>query len=138
MIGYTPLAYPATEPPAGYRPGACNIGSQEIRRRWLSGHAGLVATVGLLVVLLAIDAAPPVRLLVGLPAAGAAIGYLQAYLRFCAAFGLAGIYSFGNRDDAQAVTDSSARARDRRRALMIVGAGVLIGLVVGIGAMLLP
>jgi hypothetical protein len=138
MLRSTPLAYTASEPPAGYRPGACNIGPQEIRRRWLSGHAGLVATVGLFFVLLAIDAAPAVRLLVGLPAAGAAIGYLQAYLRFCVAFGLTGVYNFGQRDDAQAVADAVARARDRRRAMMLVGAGVLIGLVVGIAAVLLP
>lgn len=138
MIGYTPLAYPATEPPTGYRPGACNIGPAEIRRRWLSGHVGLVATLGLLMALLAVDVAPAVRLLIALPAAAATIGYLQAYLRFCAAFGLTGIYNFGGRAEAQSVADSAARARDRRRALMLLAGGALIGLAVGIGAMLVP
>jgi hypothetical protein len=137
MLEPQPLAYPTTDQPTDYQPGACNIGPDEIRRRWIGGHIGLAATIGLLVVLLAVDAPPMARLLVALPAAGAAISYLQAYLRFCAAFGLAGIYNFGNRGDSGSVSDSADRSRDRRRALAILTSGALIGLVIGVGAVLL-
>jgi hypothetical protein len=138
MQGRYTLAYPTSEAPAEYQPGACNIGPAEIRRRWLGGHLGTIAAVGLLAVLLLIDAPPIARLIVAVPAAGAAIGYLQAYLRFCAAFGLGGIYNFGSPDDSRAVIDSEARARDRRRALAIVAGGAVIGFLVGVATLLVP
>ena len=69
-------------PGAGYRPGVCNIGPEEIARRRRAGHVGLLVTVGVFALLVAIGAPPPVRLILALPAAGSASGYLQAWLRF--------------------------------------------------------
>jgi hypothetical protein len=123
-------------PTSDYRPGACNIGPDEIRRRRLFGHLGAAATVGLLVVLVAAGAPPLARLLVALPAAGAAIGYLQAHLRFCIAFGLAGVFNFGALGGRHAVADATSRARDRRRALYLLAAAALIGLAAGLLALL--
>ena len=40
-----------------YEPGVCNIGPAEIARRRRAGHLGLAATLVLLVVLVAVDAA---------------------------------------------------------------------------------
>jgi len=77
-----------------YLPGACNIGPAEIARRRRAGHVGLILTVVLAAVLLALDAAPAWRLTLALPAALAAAGYLQAWLRFCANFGFRGVYNF--------------------------------------------
>ncbi|HEX7612852.1 MAG TPA: hypothetical protein VF371_08760 [Candidatus Limnocylindrales bacterium] len=121
-----------------YRAGACNIGPAEISRRRRAGHVGLAATVALLVGLVAIGAPQPVRLLVALPAAGAASGYLQAFLHFCAGFGSRGIYNFGSLGTNQLVTDPAARARDMFMSARIGIGSVAIGAAVGVVAALLP
>jgi hypothetical protein len=97
-----------------------------------------VAAVALAAALVAIDAAPGVRLLVALPAALAASGYLQAWLRFCAAYGFRGIFNFGPLGRPDVVRDPEAARRDRQRALQIATAALVIGLVVGALFALLP
>jgi hypothetical protein len=120
-----------------YMPGACNIGPAEIaRRRWV-GHAGLVATVALGAVLLALDAAPAWRLLLALPASLAAAGYLQAWLRFCADFGWRGVYNFGALGQQERVAAEEARAQDRRRAVLVGAGSGAIGLAVALLSLLL-
>ena len=121
-----------------YEPGVCNIGRDEIRRRRLSGHVGALAAVGLLAALLATGAPRVVRLLVALPAAVGASGYLQARERFCAAYGRLGVFNFGLAGAPSAVIDESARDADRRTARRIAARGVLIGLAAGVAALLLP
>jgi hypothetical protein len=123
---------------AGYRPGACNIGPAEIARRRRAGHVGLVATAVLFALLVAVGAPPLARLIVILPAAGAASGYLQAWLRFCAGFGSRGVFNFGPLGQAQQVEDAEARERDRARAMQIGLASLAVGIAVGAAAVLLP
>ncbi len=127
---------PLTE--ADYRPGVCNIGPAEIARRRRAGHVGLIATIVLLVILVAIDAPPLARLLVAIPAVGAASGYLQAWFKFCAGFGSRGVFNFGPLGDTNQVVDPDARARDRSRANRIGLASLAIGVAVGILAVVLP
>jgi hypothetical protein len=122
----------------GYQPGVCNIGPQEIARRRRSGHFSLAASVALFGLLLAIGAPHWTRLLLILTASASASGYLQAWLHFCAGFGSAGVYNFGPLGTVERVDDSQARLRDRLRSLQIGLASLAIGLVVGIGAALLP
>lgn len=93
---------------AAYQPGSCNIGPAEIARRRRAGHIALFATVVLFAVLLAIDAPPLARFIVALPVAGAASGYLQAWVRFCAGFGSRGIFNFGQLGQTVQVTDADA------------------------------
>lgn len=121
-----------------YRAGSCNIGPAEIARRRQAGHVGLAVTVALFVGLVAIGAAQPLRLLVALPAAGAASGYLQAFLHFCAGFGSRGTYNFGSLGTTQLVTDPAARTRDMLMSARIGIGSVAIGAVVGVIAALLP
>ena len=121
-----------------YQPGVCNIGPAEIASRRRAGHVGLVATIALLVVLVAIGAPPITRLLIAVPAAISASGYLQAWLRFCAGFGSRGVFNFGRVGDTIRVEDADARRRDRARAMQIGVASLLIGLAAGIAAVLLP
>lgn len=121
-----------------YDPGVCNIGPAEIARRRRAGHVGLGATVALLVGLVAIGAPPLARLLVALPAAAAASGYLQARLRFCAGFGSRGVFNFGALGRTERIADAEARARDRARAAQIGLASLAIGIAVGVVAVLLP
>ncbi|MDP9225284.1 MAG: hypothetical protein M3P18_15860 [Actinomycetota bacterium] len=121
-----------------YVPGVCNIGPDEIGRRRRSGHLGALFTLALFLVLLALGVPPLVRFVVALPAAGAAAGYLQAWLKFCAAFGWLGVLNFGRRGRTERVDDPAARARDRARALQIGAASAVVGVLVGLIAVLWP
>jgi len=127
----------ATDPDR-YRSGTCNIGPEEVARRRRAGHAGLIATVVLLAVLLALHVPPVFRLGVFVPAAGAAIGYLQAWFRFCAAFGVRGVYNFGPLGRTSSVDNPAAVAADRAMARRLALASTAVGLVVAIAAVLLP
>ena len=121
-----------------YQSGVCNIGPAEIARRRRAGHVGLVTALALFAVLLAIGAPPLARVLVALPAAMAATGYLQARFKFCVGFGSAGVFNFGATGPTEQVVEVTARARDRARALRIWLASVAIGLGAGIVSALLP
>ncbi len=117
-----------------YIPGECNIGPEEIQRRRRVGLAGILTTVGILGVLYVINANPVLALLLFFPAAAAAIGLLQAGAKFCAFFGIRGVYnvaySVGHTDT---VAQAEFRKIDRRKALQIL----LLGLVISIAAALL-
>jgi hypothetical protein len=136
--GATPTLPKESPSDTGYQPGACNIGPAEVARRRRAGHVGLAATIVLFAGLVVIGAPPPVRLLVALPAAGAASGYLQAHFRFCAGFGSRGVYNFGELGQTLEVEDAEARRRDRARATQIGLASAAIGLAVGLVAVGLP
>jgi hypothetical protein len=143
MLTALAAAAPTPAPPAGtsdaeYRPGACNIGPAEISRRRRAGHIGLIVTVGLFVVLVAAHVPPLARLILGLPAAGAAAGYLQAIFKFCAGFASRGIFNFGELGQTEPVEDVAARARDRNRANQILVGSLAVGIVVAIVAAALP
>lgn len=119
-------------PPGEYRAGACNIGPAEIARRRRAGIVGLVAAGVLAVALVVLDAPTTARLLVGIPLAGGATGFLQARLRFCAGFGMAGIRNFGAVGSVERVEDAAARHSDRMKAYRISLAAAAIG---GVGAL---
>ena len=126
--------------PDTYQPGACNIGPAEIARRRRSGHVGLITAVALLGILLALDAPTWMRLIVFLPAAVGAAGYLQAHFRFCANYGWRGVFNVGERaghDRTTDVADAAARRADRRRALLISAGSGAIGLAVALLALAL-
>lgn len=128
--------------PAGlsveYQPGVCNIGPAEIAKRRRSGHVGLIAAVVLFAILVAIGAPPIARLLLLIPVAVSASGYLQAYLKFCAGFGALGVYNFGDVGPRETVANAGARALDRAKAMRIGLASFAIGTAVAIIAVLLP
>ncbi len=121
-----------------YQPGVCNIGPAEIRRRRFIGYAGIGAAVALGLVLIAIDAPEIARLLVALPLAAGFEGLIQARLRFCAGYGLAGVRNLGEIGQAERVEDAVARAADRRRALLIHGTAAAAGLAIAVLFTLLP
>ena len=77
------------------------------------------------------------RLILILPAATAAAGYLQAALHFCANFGFRGVYSFGVLGSTERVRREEAISRDRRRALLISLGSLAIGLAVALLALAL-
>jgi hypothetical protein len=121
-----------------YRAGACNIGPDEIRKRRAAGVAAAVATVALGAGLLAIGAPAPARLLVALPAAGSAIGFLQARSRFCLGFAIAGVRNFGPVGSVVRVEDRDAHRADLIAAVKLGAESAAIGATVGILFALLP
>jgi hypothetical protein len=135
---FTAGAAPAPGTIGAYEPGVCNIGPAEIARRRRAGHVGLLVALGLLAALLVLDAPPLARLLLILPVAVSASGYLQAWLKFCAGFGSRGVFNFGPLGTATTITDPDALARDRRRARQIGVMALGIGIVAGVAAVLLP
>jgi hypothetical protein len=131
-------ASPTETHEGSYQPGVCNIGPAEIARRRRSGHIGLAITIVLFVVLVVLHVQPLVRLIVGLPAAGAASGYLQAAFRFCMGFASRGIFNFGELGQTHDVVDPEAHARDRSRANRILLGALAVGIVVAIIAVVVP
>jgi hypothetical protein len=123
---------------SGYTSGRCNIGPAEIARRRRVGHAATLVTIAALGALLLLNAPPGARLLLFFPAAGAAAGYLQAALRFCADYGWRGVFNFGRagHDRTSAVLDADARRADRRMALFIGAASAAVGVLVALLALL--
>ena len=131
-------ALPMPEGEPRYQPGVCNIGPAEITRRRRAGHVGLAATIGLLVGLILVRAPRRARLVVALPAAASASGYLQAHFHFCAGFGSRGVYNFGELGSVIETTDATTRATDRATAMRIGPSGVAIGAIVGVAAAVAP
>jgi len=132
------MSDPSAEPPGEYVPGACNIGPAEIARRRHSAIAATVVAIAFEFVLLAVHAPRPVRLLVGLPAAAAIASWLQVVLRFCLGFATAGLYNFGALGTPEHVQDPVGRKADLRRVRSLVAVALIGGLVVGVGAALIP
>jgi hypothetical protein len=127
-----------TQTSAAYQPGVCNIGPAEIARRRRAGHTGLIATIAAFIVLIVIGAPDWTRFLVAIPAVGAAAGYLQARLKFCAGFGAAGVFNFGRLGPTEQVQSMEDRRRDRARALQIGAASGVIGIAAGLIAVAIP
>ena len=121
-----------------YQPGVCNIGPAEIRQRRRLGWIGLAFTVGFLVLAFAVGFPPAVRLIAFIPAVIGANGFLQGAFHFCVRFGTQGLFNFGDLGTEEAVHEKEYRRLDQRKAIQIVTYSVLIGLVVAIGAFLVP
>ena len=106
--------------PGEYRPGACNIGPREIAKRRAFGIAGIVSSVVLAIVLVAIDAPQIARVIVLIPLWGALISLEQARRKFCAAFAYAGIRSVDGSDATELVANAADLAVDRAAARRMV------------------
>lgn len=118
-----------------YVPGVCNIGPVEISKRKQSGWFGLIGLIMLWALLIFLEARRPWYLLVFLPATVAASGFLQAYLHFCAGFGLKGIYNVVKpAGQTETVEQQEMRVKDRRKALQITAGSVFIGLITAFAA----
>lgn len=66
-----------------------------------------------------------------------ATGFLQAYMHFCAYFGFASLFNFGDVGKTDSVQQAEFRAQDRRRAWQIVIYSILVGATVAFLAYLL-
>jgi hypothetical protein len=111
-----------------YAPGSCNIGPEEIARRERVARVGLLAAAAFVVAFVAFGVHGVPRMLVAIPLASAAIGWIQARRHFCLAYGFAGTFNLGKIGDLHRVVDAAALAADRRTASLIALQGLVLGL----------
>ena len=109
-----------------YQPGVCNIGPAEIRSRRRFGFIGVVIAVAYLIVAVLLGWPSPWRLFVFLPVALGANGFLQAGLHFCVNFGMRGLFNFGELGPTESVMEKEFRAKDQRKAVLIVVLSIVI------------
>ena len=119
-----------------YIPGVCNIGDEEIKMRKRAGWGGLIAAIILWGLFIWFNTPHIWRLTLFFPAMMSATGFLQAYMHFCAYFGFASLFNFGDVGKTDSVQQAEFRAKDKKKAWQIVVYSVLIGLVVAIIAFL--
>lgn len=120
-----------------YIPGVCNIGPSEIKRRSQAGWVGLGSTVVPWVVLFLLNIPSAWRLLLFVPAVISAIGFLQAGMRFCAAFGILGVFNVGpDIGHTDTVAQAEYRRKDRRKAALIIFSSIVIGIVAAVAGFL--
>ena len=125
-------------PKSEYVPGVCNIGPSEIRRRTQAGWVGLVATILLWTGLIVFRVPAPWRLLLFIPAAISAAGFIQAGMHFCAAFGIQGVFNFGpDVGKTDTIEQAEFRRRDHQKAMMIILYSTFIGIVTAMAGYLL-
>jgi len=120
-----------------YIPGTCNIGGDELRSRRIVAAVGLILSLSALGIFIATDVSQSARLGIFIPLLVMSIGWVQSRKKFCLAYGFAGTFNFGKLGHLSRVSDPTARAADRRTALMIIAqstlyAAVLTALVVAL------
>jgi hypothetical protein len=116
-----------------YIPGVCNIGLLEIKRRSQTGWSGLGATIIPGAVLFLLRVHPAWRLLLFFPAVISAVGFFQAGMRFCAAFGMRGVFNFGPEvGRTETVDQAEYRLKDRKKSIRIILYSIMIGIAVAV------
>jgi hypothetical protein len=109
-----------------YSPGKCNIGAEEISRRYRIGYFGVGLTLIGIALITIYELPRTARLAIFLPVGIALVGFVQATARFCLAYGLRGVFSIEGRRKLSPVVEHEAISADRRQAWKIVFM-VLIG-----------
>ena len=116
-----------------YTPGVCNLSDAEARRRTIGGWAGLVVTVLLEALFIYTNTAPAIRLIIFIPAAFGAMGFLQSAMHFCVNFGMRGLFNVSEEvGKTETVSQANFRAQDKAKAIHIMVYSVVIGIVVAV------
>jgi hypothetical protein len=110
---------------SSYLPGVHNLDPDETNQRRMSGWLGFIVTVIAAASFAYFHVAPPWRLLIFFPATLGALGFLQARSKFCVMVALSSLSPATNAPD---------RAKDRSRALGMIGVALVIGAVIAAGA----
>lgn len=115
-----------------YIPGTCNIGLAEIQRRRDGAIFSFLLSIIVIVFLITTDANRIWRLILFIPASSFAISFQQWYLKFCVAFGLKGLFNFGEIGKTDSVQEAEFRKKDRAKASKMILLGTSFGLVVAV------
>ena len=121
--------------PVDYIPGVCNIGPVEIRLRWTTGWVGFFFTT-LIWLGFIINSSPAAwRLALVVPAYVSAIGFLQASMHFCVAFGAKGLFNVKDQvGKVETVDQQEFRAKDQAKAIKMMLGALAIATVVALVA----
>lgn len=103
-----------------YIPGSCNIGKEEIRRRYRIGFIGLVIALILAIVLYLTNADRTWKLLVFMPVFYSVSGFIQAVNKFCYFYGFRHLFSVNGIRNFTKVKDEQLIDKDRKKATQIV------------------
>jgi hypothetical protein len=121
-----------------YIPGTCNIGGDELRSRRIVAAVGLILSLSAFAVFIATDVSQSARLGIFIPLLVMSIGWVQSRKKFCLAYGFAGTFNFGKLGHLSRVSEPTARAADRRTALMIIAQSTLYAAVLTALVVVLP
>src|SRR5271157_715713 len=103
-----------------YKPGVCNIGKREIRKRYALATVGFVISAIVPYAVLSSNLPQWVLLLSFIPLLMGFEGFYQGHSKFCAGFAAAGVYDFtGSGGSRSQVTDPEPHKKDMRRAMHI-------------------
>ncbi|MFX1506898.1 MAG: hypothetical protein ACFFDC_12410 [Promethearchaeota archaeon] len=122
---------------AEYIAGNCNIGSAEIAQRRRIGFIALaILGVGFLIYMFGVfslNFSPLLGILFIFPSTIAAIGFIQARQKFCAAYGFSSVTNVSVHLGAtMKIEDEIERRKDRNKAIIITLQSIFIGAVVTI------
>lgn len=112
-----------------YQPGVCNIGKDEIMRRYRIGWIWLLVSIALICVIEWLQWPRISRLLLAIPLPVALSGFVQAVKRFCFAYGLRGISGIKGRKYLYKVESAEALRLDHRaarRLIVLVAGGTIL------------
>lgn len=106
--------------PDSYRPGVCNIGKNEIRKRYAGGFVGFAIAAVLAYAIVQFSLPTRSLLVCFIPLFLGAEEFYQGYFHFCAGFAARSIFDFsGSSDEKGSVTDREAHRLDMRKAMRI-------------------
>lgn len=111
-----------------YVPGVCNIGGAEIKARKRAAYLGGAVFLALSAIFIFTNASTIIRLFAFIPAMGAAIGFYQARAKFCVAFGLMGVFNFGNKGKTTKVDLAESLRADRIYAYKLIAKSFVVSI----------
>ena len=116
-----------------YVPGVCNLSDAEAKRRTIGGWTGLIVSILLELFFLYANTDPVIRLIIFIPAAFGAMGFLQSAMHFCVNFGMRGLFNVSEQvGKTESVAQAQFRAQDKAKAIRIIVYSIVIGIVVAI------
>ncbi|WP_291150700.1 hypothetical protein [Flavobacterium sp. UBA7680] len=115
-----------------YIPGACNIGHEEINRRKKATIFSIVLTITVIVLLFMLDANKIWRLILFIPATSLGVSFQQWYFKFCVAFGIKGVFNFGDIGKTFSIDQKENYRKDRIKAWQMIMTGMLFGLILAL------
>ena len=99
----------------------------------LAGGTGFIGKT-----LVALDAGRVWRLSMICPATVSALGFIQARMHFCAAFGMGHLFNFGpGVGNTEFVPEVEFQEKDKKKAWQIISYSLLIGAIVALAAYIL-
>ncbi len=121
-----------------YEPGVCNIGKNEIKKRYELAVSGFFLTALLFFLLYFYNFSAVWFVVLFVPLMFGFEGLYQGYLHFCAGFGMSGKYDFsGTKKEHGLVKDKQEHMRDMVKSMQINAYSVWSAVLVTILLMLL-